>query len=135
MLDLIKDHIFTYAHKYSIPYFKNSTPIWSCRGVLRDQIMPILKHQFGDFEPNIIKMMNTCIEMSQLNTTYIIQPYLNSVIKFKHGIKIKYNPDLIIGIVWDKILLDLFHSNGYRMISTKSKIGFFNWLKIFKIHG
>jgi tRNA(Ile)-lysidine synthetase-like protein len=129
LLDLIKDQIFSYAKQYQIPYFKNSTPPWSCRGVIRDKMIPILKAQFGDFEPNIIKMMTTCTKMSDLNHKYIIKPFIDSVIKFKHGTKVPYNFDMSDDIFWDPILIDLLHSNGYPMISTKSKNNFLTWLR------
>ena len=129
LLDLIKDQIFSYAKTYLIPYFKNSTPAWSCRGVIRDKMIPILKAQFGDFEPNIIKMMNTCSKMADLNQRYVIKPFIDSVIRFKHGIKVPYNYDMTDDIFWDQILLELLHSNGYAMISTKSKNIFLTWLK------
>ena len=129
LLDLIKDQIFSYANTNKIPYFKNSTPSWSCRGVIRDKMIPILKAQFGDFEPNIIKMMNTCTKMASLNHKYIIKPFIDSVIKLKHGIKVPYNFDMSDDIFWDPILIDLLHSNGYPMISTKSKNIFLSWLR------
>lgn len=130
MLELTKDIIFDYAHKNNIPYFKNSTPEWSCRGVIRDQMIPILKKQFGNFESNIIKMMNATNQTIELNEKYIIKPYLNSIRKYETYIVIPYNRDLIIDIIWDKILIDFFHSNGYKMISNKSKNNFIEWLKL-----
>lgn len=129
LLNLIKDNIFDFAHKFHIPYFKNSTPAWSCRGVIRDKMIPILKAQFGDFEPNIINFMNIFKEMSELNNKFIIKPYINSLIKLKYGYKIPFIKDMILDIVWDQILIDVTHSNGYHMISTKSKNNLINWLR------
>jgi len=129
LLDLIKDQIFSYAKNYQTPYFKNSTPAWSCRGVIRDKMMPILKAQFGDFEPNIIKTMNMWNKMYELNYKYITKPFIDSIIKFKHGLKIPYNFDMTDDIFWDPLLIDLLHSNGYPMISTKSKNIFLSWLR------
>jgi tRNA(Ile)-lysidine synthetase-like protein len=132
LLDLIKDQIFEYAHNNGIPYFKNSTPPWSCRGVIRDQMIPILKAQFGDFEPNIIKTMIMWNKMYEINYKYITKPFIDSVIKFKHGIKIRYNVDMTDDIFWDPILIEYLHSNSTHMISTKSKNIFIQWLKTVK---
>ena len=33
-----KDHIYEFAHKYGVPYFKDSTPSWSTRGKLRNKV-------------------------------------------------------------------------------------------------
>jgi hypothetical protein len=114
---------------YGIPYFKNSTPLWSCRGVLRDQVIPILKKQFGDFESNIIHFMTECWEMSLLNTKYVIQPYLDSIRFFKHGAKIRLNIDMMFNMtIWNQILIKIMHHYGSSMISLKSKNGFIGWL-------
>jgi tRNA(Ile)-lysidine synthetase-like protein len=128
-LNLIKSNIFEYSHKYLIPYFKNSTPVWSCRGVLRDQIIPILQKQFGDFEPNIIKFMNNCNQMALLNNKYVLEPFYDSVKIFKYGAKIPFNPDLFLDVVFDNILIKIFHSMLYHMISNKSKHNYIRWLK------
>lgn len=134
MLNQIKDNIFEYANIYNIPYFINSTPVWSCRGVLRDQVIPILKKQFGNFEPNIKKLMSTCEEMANLNNKYIIQPYLDKIKIYDENIafRIEYNQDLILETIWDKILINFAHFNGYHMISNKSKNNFLQWLKIIR---
>jgi len=39
-LTLEKVSIFEYAHKYGIPYFKDTTPHWSTRGKLRNKLLP-----------------------------------------------------------------------------------------------
>lgn len=129
LLGLIKDNIFDFAHTYCVPYFKNSTPSWSCRGVIRDKMIPILKAQFGDFEPNIINFMNVFKEMSELNNKFVIQPYVKSIIKLTFGYKIPFIKEMILDIIWDQILMEITHSNGYHMVSTKSKNNLINWLK------
>jgi tRNA(Ile)-lysidine synthetase-like protein len=130
LLNLSKDDILNYAHKNLIPYFKNSTPQWSCRGVIRDKIIPILKKQFGHFEANIINFMNNYKELTELNEKYIIDPYINSLLQYTYGYKIPYVYDMILNSnVLDKILIKITHSNGYNMISLKSKYNLINWLK------
>jgi hypothetical protein len=51
---LVQADIFGFAHKYGIPYFKDTTPKWSTRGKLRNQLLPLLAvcpqcetHAFG----------------------------------------------------------------------------------------
>ena len=41
-LEIKKDEIFKFAHRYNVPYFKNTTPDWSCRGRMRNTIIPTL---------------------------------------------------------------------------------------------
>ena len=37
-----KQAVFDMAHAYGIPYFKDSTPAWSTRGQLRNELLPLL---------------------------------------------------------------------------------------------
>ncbi|KAJ8530351.1 hypothetical protein ON010_g14562 [Phytophthora cinnamomi] len=48
LLDFDKDVIFEYAHRYGIPYFKDTTPKWSTRGKLRNHLVPLLRDMYGD---------------------------------------------------------------------------------------
>eukprot|EP01038_Epipyxis_sp_PR26KG_P013394 gene13394-17960_t len=42
-----KDEIYEFAHRYGVPYFKDSTPSWSTRGKLRTHLMPLLVDMYG----------------------------------------------------------------------------------------
>lgn len=39
MLPFDKDVVFDFAHKFGVPYFKDTTPSWSTRGKLRRQLV------------------------------------------------------------------------------------------------
>ena len=43
-----KREIFDFAHKFGVPYFKDSTPKWSNRGRMRNELLPLLSDLFGD---------------------------------------------------------------------------------------
>ena len=51
ILGITKDLILDYAHTNRIPYLKDSTPKWSERGKLRDNLIPYIK----DFDFDILK--------------------------------------------------------------------------------
>jgi len=38
-----KSEIFAFAHRYGVPYLKDTTGRWSTRGALRTDLMPLLK--------------------------------------------------------------------------------------------
>ena len=40
LLEFNKDIIVEFAHTFGVPYFKDTTPQWSVRGKLRNQLMP-----------------------------------------------------------------------------------------------
>ena len=58
-----KDEIYQFAHSFGVPYFKgicsyiyiailycfviDTTPSWSTRGKLRNQLLPLLKEMYG----------------------------------------------------------------------------------------
>jgi tRNA(Ile)-lysidine synthetase-like protein len=113
-LNHTKTDIINSAQYYKIPYFLNSTPSWSCRGVLRDKVIPILKQQFGDFEKNIIKFTKDLSQLTQVKTDMTVLDYC---------VKIDANQNNI-----DKMLADIMHGYGYSMISHKSKNIFISWL-------
>lgn len=42
LLNVTKNDIYNFAHEHYIPYVKNSTPEWSQRGKIRNNIVPVL---------------------------------------------------------------------------------------------
>ena len=48
LLEHDKKQIFDFAHRFGVPYFKDSTPLWSTRGRLREVLLPALKDIYGD---------------------------------------------------------------------------------------
>ncbi|CAN0140987.1 unnamed protein product [Hapterophycus canaliculatus] len=47
MLPFGKDVVYDFAHKFGVPYFKDTTPSWSTRGKLRRQLIPMMEDVFG----------------------------------------------------------------------------------------
>jgi tRNA(Ile)-lysidine synthetase-like protein len=121
-----KADIITVAHSNMIPYFLNSTPTWSCRGVLRDNVIPVLQKQFGNFEQNIIKFAESCYSHSKF---YNDNNKINETI-MDYGSKVIYGDFTDESI--EKLLLDMMHRNGYHMVSHKLKDNFIKWLKSIK---
>jgi len=48
LFGLTKTPVLDFAHKFGVPYFKDTTPLWSTRGKLRTQLVPLLKDIYGD---------------------------------------------------------------------------------------
>ena len=54
MLPHEKQDVLAFAHAYGVPYFKDTTPKWSTRGKLRNQLQPLLAEMFGaGYERNL----------------------------------------------------------------------------------
>lgn len=47
LLNHSKDEIYTFAHKYGVPYLRDTTPSWSTRGKLRNSLVPLLQDIYG----------------------------------------------------------------------------------------
>jgi tRNA(Ile)-lysidine synthase TilS/MesJ len=75
-----KTDIFKLSEVANIPYFKNTTPVWSNRGRFRNEILPLLQTTFGiGFGKNIIKNGEESDELKLLIHEEVIKPYLQTV--------------------------------------------------------
>jgi tRNA(Ile)-lysidine synthase TilS/MesJ len=48
LLEHSKAEIFRFAHHYGVPYFRDTTPSWSTRGKLRNNLIPLLQEIYGE---------------------------------------------------------------------------------------
>lgn len=80
LLDFDKDAIFEFAHRYGVPYFKDTTPKWSTRGKLRNQLVPLLRDMYGDgFLNNLSTLGAESTQCSELIESSIMAPIMASV--------------------------------------------------------
>ncbi|GAB9473219.1 tRNA lysidine synthetase [Globisporangium polare] len=80
LLDFDKDAIFDFAHRYGIPYFKDTTPVWSTRGKLRNQLVPLLAELYGDgFLNNLSNLGAESTQCGELVERNILAPIMETV--------------------------------------------------------
>ena len=118
-LNFPKRIIYDFAHKYNIPYFKDTTPTWSKRGLMRNKLFVLLDNMFGfNFRKNLNDLGERSYEIGNLIKTSILKPYLDTVIISKYGacLKIIDNSE----IFWRLILVELFHKMSTNSPSKKS---------------
>ena len=48
LLALEKRLVFDFAHAFGVPYFKDTTPRWSTRGQVRNELLPLLGRVYGE---------------------------------------------------------------------------------------
>lgn len=65
MLDIYKKDIYKFAQLYNIPYVYDSTPEWSERGKMRDQLIPFL----NNFDERIIEGLLHLTEYTKTTST------------------------------------------------------------------
>ncbi len=75
-----KDEIYSAAHRYGVPYFKDTTPRWSNRGRMRNEVLPLLGEVFGDgFRRNMSALAKESDAFRALFMKRIFEPFLKSV--------------------------------------------------------
>ncbi|CEG43323.1 trna-lysidine synthetase [Plasmopara halstedii] len=80
LLDVDKDVIFEYAHRYGVPYFKDTTPKWSTRGKLRNHLVPLLRDMYGDgFLNNLSALGAESTQCAEVVHQQVLSPIMNSV--------------------------------------------------------
>ena len=79
-LPFTKDAIFEFAHRYGIPYFKDTTPHWSTRGHLRNKLVPLLSTMYGEgFLRHLSHLAAESQQLSALTHTTLFEPFWASV--------------------------------------------------------
>ena len=123
LLDFHKDRIYEMAHKYNIPYFLDTTPKWSKRGKMRNEIFPLIDNNFNNWRNNYKKLGKESSMIKEMMTK-IYQNKINLLVKSnKTQILIQKtlfednNNNLLF---WNYLLSDVFHKNGNHMIKRKS---------------
>jgi tRNA(Ile)-lysidine synthetase-like protein len=73
MLDFRKNIIYDFAHNYDIPYFLDTTPNWSCRGKMRNNIFPACEDCYSEnYKNNLLRLGNESNEIGHIFQKYII---------------------------------------------------------------
>lgn len=91
LLDFNKSAIYDFSHKYQIPYFLDTTPDWSCRGKMRNQIFPSCEDCYGEnYKKALFKIGNEGEELGNIIQRYLIDDLFDSVIFEENNFKIIY---------------------------------------------
>jgi tRNA(Ile)-lysidine synthetase-like protein len=136
LLPLEKSFIFDYAHKFGIPYFKDTTPHWSTRGKLRNKLLPLLEEIYGEGSMN--NLSNLAVESDECRAllhNVMIQPFLDSITYQPMGISFPTSSWIHQGLYfWKIVLREALHSAGLGMFSDKSVESFVKRVCCTNIH-
>jgi len=129
-----KSDIYEFAHspQFEIPYFLDSTPYWSCRGVLRRKIMPALEDQYSHgIHGTLAKVGERSREWGHIIETMVIKPFLQKITKTDSHISFEIDEVLLDQprVFWQRIFLEIFHSIGHKMITGKNLNSLLEMLK------
>ncbi len=132
LLNNPKSDIYYIAHLFEIPYFKDSTPDWSCRGVLRRQIMPKLIDQWGSgIYSNLAEIGEKSREWNIVVQNFVLEPIYKEIEFKKNGCKLNIKPEYLTlpTVIWMRVFIKIFHSMSYHMISRKNLENFIEGIK------
>jgi tRNA(Ile)-lysidine synthetase-like protein len=116
-----KDIIYHISNKFQIPYFLDTTPKWSCRGKMRNEIFPKCKDCYGDIFMS--KLHNLGIQsesIAYILDKHLINPILNSVYYGKLGFKIPKIPSLKENLILENVLNNITFKLGLKTIRKKN---------------
>lgn len=119
LLKYHKDKILEIAHQYNIPYFLDTTPKWSRRGKMRNEIFPLFDNVFSpSWRVKLKDLGSQSNQWGDYIKEYIINPWFNEITFGKYGffIPIKNQPKLI----YTNVLLLAMHKLGKHMLKSTS---------------
>lgn len=122
LLPLEKSDIVDYAHTFGVPYFKDTTPLWSTRGKLRSKLLPLLEEIYGEGSMN--NLSSLAVESDACRAflyEVAIQPFLNQIVYKPMGFHFDTVPWKEQSFFfWRFVLREALHSAGLGMFSDKS---------------
>ena len=131
LINYYKEDIYSFAHIYQVPYFKDTTPDWSVRGKYRNKIYPLLENTFSDsIKNNLFALSKQSHDWNVLISEKIIDPYINSI-KFLNSscyFNIENYQNYPI-CFWNVILMKIFYYYDKNCPSRKAINVFMNAIK------
>lgn len=118
-----KDEIFSLAEKLKVPYFKNTTISTCNRGVLREQILPLIYSQFGTGVAQNIINIGKESDYMKIEKEKQINDVLTGITVTKLGFYLPNNE-----LLRDKqVLIKLLHRSNLNMISNNCYSEYVKW--------
>ena len=126
LLPLEKTAVYDYAHKFGVPYLKDTTPHWSTRGKLRNKLLPLLEEIYGEGSMSHLSTLAVdSDECRDLVHDAVLRPFLDHVAYKPMGIQFPTQPWKDQGLFfWKFVLREMLHSAGMGMFSDKSVVAF-----------
>ena len=132
MLSHIKEDIYELAHINNITYFKDTTPEWSMRGTIRNKIYPVLHDFDKNITNNFHKIGKKSEEWKDIVDKQLIEPQLKKISDGRLGFIINFDNGFngLTKTYWLKLLITVFHSRGFNMMTNKNIDSYINWIKL-----
>jgi len=104
-----KKDIYAVAHKYGVPYFKDTTPHWSNRGRIRNELIPLLAEIYGDgFRQNLTSVAHESDELNSLLREQVFKPFRDAINQSPLAIWVECIPFMSNGVLfWKEALREI----------------------------
>lgn len=125
LIELTKIEVYSFSKVFSIPYFNDTTPNWSNRGIFRNIIMAALEKSYHNPKQNLLNASEQLNNWSSVIDSLIVNPILESIewdIK-DFGISAKFSFEKIKDqnyVLWMEILKKIYHKYSLNCPSNKS---------------
>ena len=109
----------------SVPYFKDTTPLWSTRGKLRNKLLPLLCEVYG--EGSLYNLSNLAVQSDAARDLFLtsLAPFFQEVITFPLGLSFDASPYKHHTLFfWRFVLRKILHEHGRGMFTDKSVLSF-----------
>jgi tRNA(Ile)-lysidine synthase TilS/MesJ len=133
LLNVSKNDIYQFAQKHSIPYVKNSTPDWSQRGKIRNNIVPVLNNWDKRVVPGLFNLSENIQEMYSImasNVNIIVNKFRQDGNSYALQLSQNELINNLHKLTWKEIIYKLF--NCYP--SNKSLIALIERLNLWLKH-
>jgi len=132
LLNVYKSEIYDFAHEHDVPYFKDTTPLWSIRGMYRNILFPKLQNVFGNkIKQNLLNFNQETIEWSTLISDQIIEPFLNACMYDNIMVQFEYKKEYTTYPLcfWNTVLMKISYKYQHPCPSRKSILNFMCFIK------
>ena len=122
MLPHSKDPVLDFAHKFGVPYFLDTTPSWSTRGKLRNQLLPLLADMFGDgFTRNLSLLGEDSAQLGRMVEDSVLGPFSSRMKLSDAGSYADFTGDEHAPMLfWKEALKRMCHGLGSGMMKERS---------------
>lgn len=122
MLEIAKSDIYEFARIHKIPHLEDSTPEWSARGRMRDDLIPYLNKFDTSFIPGLFNLAETMLRMTNIYKNSVLENFKKNNIKEIDGVLIVIaNEELNYGYqFWKDIIYNITNSRNLEPPSHKS---------------
>lgn len=122
LLKFKKDSIYRFAHKYGVPYFRDTTPSWSTRGKLRTQLLPLLVDMYGQgCLKNLANLALASDQNRDLMRVNLYGPFADTVRRYDAGLRVQVKPYRSQPhTFWREALKELMHSLSLSLVRDKA---------------